>query len=219
MIDRITAALTAVALIAAPMAHADTPTPLQVLDSLLIKPAASMDGYSRDKFGPAWTDDNDDPLGHNHCDTRDDILRRDLTDVVRSGCKVKSGLLISPYTGEPVEFKRGVKTSGAVQIDHLVPLADAWRTGAQELSENVRTDLANDPENLIAVDGPSNDRKSDQDASQWLPPNSAFHCEYVERQVDVKARYHLWVTPAEHDAMALTLSHCEKSTFTKGVVH
>jgi hypothetical protein len=209
VIARFTAALMAVALTAAPMVHADTPAPLQVLNSLNVKPAASMDGYSRDRFGAPWTDDNDDPLGHNHCDTRDDILARDLTDTVRHGCKVMSGLLISPYTGEPVEFKRGVKTSGAVQIDHIVPLADAWRTGAQNLSESMRIDLANDPENLIAVDGPSNDRKGDQDASQWLPPETSFQCAYVERQIDVKAQYRLWVTQPEHDAIARILSNCK----------
>lgn len=208
MIARLIAALTAVTLIAAPVLHAGKPTPLQMLNSLDIKPAASMDGYGRERFGPAWTDDNDNPGGHNHCDTRNDILARDLTDTVRHGCKVMSGLLISPYTGEPVEFVRGVKTSGAVQIDHIVPLADAWRTGAQALSESMRVDLANDPENLVAVDGPSNDRKSDKDSSEWLPPNKSFQCEYVERQVGVKVQYRLWVTPAEHDAMAQVLSNC-----------
>lgn len=207
MITQLTAALTAIALLAAPMAHA-APTPLQVLDSLDVKPAASMDGYSRQQFGMPWTDDNDAPGGHNHCDTRDDILRRDLTDVVRRGCKVISGLLISPYTGEPVQFIRGVKTSSAVQIDHIVPLADAWRTGAQNLSPSMRVDLANDPENLVAVDGPSNDKKSDKDASEWLPPNPGFHCEYVQRQIDIKARYRLWTVPAEHDALARELTHC-----------
>ena len=209
MIARFFAALTAATLIAAPLAHGDTPTPMQVLDSLNVKPAAPMDGYSRDRFGAPWTDNNDNPLGHNHCDTRDDILARDLTNIVHHGCKVISGLLISPYTGEPVEFKRGVKTSGAVQIDHIVPLADAWRTGAAKLSEKTRIDLANDPENLLAVDGRSNTSKSDKDASEWLPAEKSYHCTYVERQVDIKARYHLWVTQPEHDAMARVLSNCK----------
>lgn len=208
MIFRFSATLVAVALAVAPVAHA-APTPMQVLNSLYVKPEASMDGYSRDKFGPPWTDNNNDSLGHNHCDTRDDILARDLTDIVRKGCKVMSGWLISGYTGEPVEFKRGVKTSGAVQIDHIVPLADAWRTGAQNLSEKTRIDLANDPENLIAVDGASNDRKGGKDASQWLPPNKSFQCEYVERQIDVKTRYRLFVTKPEHDAMAAVLTNCK----------
>lgn len=198
-----------IALIAVPTAHADKPTPLMMLNSLSVKPAGSMDGYSRDKFGAPWTDDNDGSLGHNRCDTRDDILARDLTDIVRKGCKVMSGWLISKYTGEPVEFKRGVKTSTAVQIDHIVPLADAWRTGAAELSEKTRIDIANDPENLIAVDGKSNNDKRDKDASQWLPPAESFRCEYVERQIDVKTRYHLAVTQPEHDAMARVLSGCK----------
>lgn len=207
MIARFTAALAAVALIAAPVAHC-APTPIQVLNSLSIGPAAPMDGYSREQFGPAWTDRNDDELGHNGCDTRDDILARDLTDVVKRGCKVMSGWMVSPYSGIPVEFKRGVNTSTAVQIDHIVPLADAWRTGAQKLSENTRTDLANDPENLIAVDGRSNTQKSDKDASEWLPPNTAFRCEYVQRQIDVKARYRLFLVPAEKAAMKKVLKSC-----------
>lgn len=209
MIGRILAALTALTLTAAPIANADKPTPLMMLNSLSVKPAGPMDGYSRDAFGPPWTDDNDGSLGHNHCDTRDDILARDLTDVVRRGCKVMSGWLISPYSGTPVEFKRGIKTSGAVQIDHIVPLADAWRTGAAQLSEKTRIDIANDPENLIAVDGRSNTQKSDKDASQWLPPAESFRCEYVERQIDVKTRFHLFVTQPEHDAMAKVLSSCK----------
>lgn len=204
MLRRVTAVLLACGLVAAP-ARAD----VSALDALPVHPGASMDGYSRDQFGRAWTDDNDDELGHNHCDTRDDILARDLTDVVLQGhCKVMEGVLHDPYTGQVIEFRRGPATSTKVQIDHIVPLADAWRTGAQKLTIEQRTNLANDPRNLLAVDGRANNAKSDQDASQWLPPNPAFHCAYVKKQIEVKAIYHLWVAPEEKDAMRKVLSSC-----------
>lgn len=195
-------------LMAVPSARAD----VVALDSLPVHPSASMDGYSRDQFGRAWTDDNDDELGHNHCDTRDDILARDLTDVVRQGsCVVMWGVLDDPYTGRVIVFHHGPKTSAQIQIDHVVPLADAWRTGAQQLTPEIRTNLANDPRNLLAVEGRANTVKSDQDASQWLPPNSAFHCTYVDKQISIKAAYHLWVTPEEKDAMRKVLSSCKNA--------
>jgi hypothetical protein len=95
-----------------------------------------------------------------------------------------------------------------VQIDHVVPLADAWQKGAQQWSPAKRIDFANDPLNLLAVDGPTNQAKSDGDAATWLPPNKAYRCAYVTRQVAVKARYGVWVTQAEHDAIARILSRC-----------
>ncbi len=168
--------------------------------------AASMAGYSRARFGPAWED-----VDHNRCDTRNDILRRDLTRVVlRAGsrCVVSSGILHDPYTGRTIRFVRGVRTSLAVQIDHVVALADAWRTGAARWAPARRLAYANDPLVLLAVDGPSNEAKGDDDASAWLPPNRAFDCPYVARQVAIKTRYRLWVTAAERAAMTRTLSAC-----------
>jgi hypothetical protein len=180
-------------------------TAVALLASLPVKPALPITGYNRTgDFGAAWLDEN-----HNGCDTRDDILTRDLTDAMRSGaCRVLTGTLVSPYTGAAIHFVRGVKTSALVQIDHLVALGDAWQTGAQALTQAQRLDLANDPIELMAVDGRSNDEKSDKDASQWLPPNASFDCVYVARQISVKATYSLWVTPAEHDAMARVLTTC-----------
>ena len=138
--------------------------------------------------------------GHNGCDTRNDILRRDLTDIVikpgTHGCTVASGVLHDPYTNTFITFTRGVTTSAAVQIDHVVALGDAWQTGAQQLSLAVRTNMANDPLELLAVSGPTNEQKGDADAASWLPPNKAFRCSYVAIQVAVKIRYHLWVTPS-----------------------
>jgi hypothetical protein len=179
---------------------------------LPVKGRAPLTGYSRAQFGPAWTDDVTVPDGHNGCDTRNDILRRDLTAVVikagTAGCVVSSGLLHDPYTGTVIAFTRGVSTSDAVQIDHVVALGDAWQTGAQQLNLAVRTNMANDPLELLAVSGPINEQKGDADAASWLPPNKAFRCSYVARQVAVKMAYHLWVTPAEHDAIARVLATC-----------
>jgi hypothetical protein len=171
-----------------------------------------MTGYTREQFGPAWTDDNDDPLGHNGCDTRNDILRRDLMlkkiDPDTFGCVVLTGLLRDPYMSGTIHFHRGETSSLAVQIDHVVALGDAWQKGAQQLSVATRTNLANDPLNLLAVDGPTNESKGAGDAATWLPPNKAYRCSYVARQIAVKARYHLWLTQAEHDAMAHVLQSC-----------
>lgn len=173
-----------------------------------------MTGYSRAQFGQAWTDDVNVADGHNGCDTRNDILRRDLTNIVLKpgthGCVVARGVLHDPYTRTVIVFVRGLTTSSAVQIDHVVSLADAWQTGAQRLSFAVRTDLANDPLNLLAVSGAANEQKSDSDAASWLPPNKAFRCTFVAIQVAVKIRYHLWVTPAEHVAIARVLSACPR---------
>lgn len=194
----------------APRSAADPDTAaLAELAQLPIADAAPKAGYSREQFGPPWTDHNDDEFGENGCDTRDDILARDLTDTVRAGrCTVVSGTLADPYTGATIKFQRGQLTSGRIQIDHLVALGDAWVTGAQALSLRERINLANDPRNLLAVDGPANEAKHDLDAAGWLPPNTAFRCTYVADQITVKATYHLWVTPAEHDAMAAVLSDC-----------
>jgi hypothetical protein len=90
----------------------------------------------------------------------------------------------------------------------VVALSDAWQKGAQQLSTEMRTAFANDPLNLLATDGPTNTQKGDGDAATWLPPNKGFRCEYVARQVSVKARYGLWVTQAEHDTSAGILASC-----------
>lgn len=184
----------------------------QVLATIPIKGRAPKTGYDRGQFGPAWTDDVDVADGHNGCDTRNDILKRDLTRVAfrpdTHGCVVASGVLVDPYTGRRIDFLRGQRTSIAVQIDHVVALSDAWQTGAQQLDERRRRDLANDPMNLLAVDGPTNEAKRDSDAATWLPPDKGFRCRYVAIQTWVKARYHLWMTPAEHDAIARILTGC-----------
>jgi hypothetical protein len=124
------------------------------------------------------------------------------------GCVVVTGTLADPYTARAIRFRRGITTSEAVQIDHVVALSDAWQTGAQYWPRELRVDFANDPLNLLAVDGATNEAKGDRDAASWLPPNKAYRCAYVARIVAVKARYRLWVTPAEHDAILRVLSSC-----------
>ncbi|MGN6608869.1 MAG: HNH endonuclease family protein [Jatrophihabitans sp.] len=186
-------------------------TALAALGTLPVKGRAPMTGYDRALFGTTWTDDNDAPDGHNGCDTRNDILRRDLTDLVikpdTHGCVALAGTLHDPYTGRVIDFVRG-PGSIRVQIDHVVALGDAWQTGAQQLALDQRVALANDPLELLAVDGPTNQAKGDGDAATWLPPDKGFRCAYVARQVAVKRKYHLWVTPAEHDAIARVLARC-----------
>ena len=182
------------------------------LDRLPVKGRAPKTGYSRDAFGPSWTDDVDVAGGHNGCDTRNDVLRRDLTAVRLKagtrGCVVLAGALADPYTGRTISFVRGRASSARVQTDHVVALGDAWVTGAQQLTASQRTALANDPLELLAVDGPTNSAKRDADAASWLPPNKAFRCAYVARQVAVKARYRLWVTSAEKASIARVLGTC-----------
>jgi hypothetical protein len=185
-----------------------------VLARINVKGRAPATGYDRAAFGQAWTDDVDVPFGHNGCDTRNDVLRRDLTGVVLKpdthGCVVLTGTLHDPYTGRDIAFVRGVGTSIAVQIDHVVALADAWQTGAQYWTPQRRTDFANDPLELLAVDGPANEAKGAGDAATWLPPDKAYRCAYVARQVAVKAKYRLWMTPAERDASARVLARCPR---------
>ncbi|WP_101847487.1 GmrSD restriction endonuclease domain-containing protein [Zhihengliuella sp. ISTPL4] len=188
-------------------------TAIEVLETLPVKGRAAKTGYDRDLFGQRWLD-----VDRNGCDTRNDILARDLTAISRSGvCRVVSGTLADPFTGQAISFVRGQGTSELVQIDHVVALSDAWQKGAQQLTADQRLTFANDPLNLLAVDGSANAQKGDGDAATWLPKNTGFRCEYVARQVAVKATYGLWVTQAEHDAIARVLSTCpEEPVLTSG---
>nr|WP_082908619.1 HNH endonuclease family protein [Dietzia timorensis] len=182
------------------------------LPMLEVKGRAPKTGYERELFGQAWSDDVTVAGGHNGCDTRNDILARDLDNIVfKEGtrdCVVLTGTLADPFSAELIEFQRGKGTSQAVQIDHMVALSDAWQKGAQQLSEEERRNFANDPLNLQAVKGSLNSQKGDGDAATWLPPNVGYRCEYVARQIVVKQEYRLWVTAAERDAMDRELSRC-----------
>ena len=190
-----------------------TNTAAALLEQLPVKGRAPKTGYSRDQFGDGWKDPD-----RNGCDARNDILARDMPDEVKDGpCKVLSGTIHDPYTGKTINFVRGNDTSMAVQIDHRVALSNAWQTGAQQLSFDRRVELANDPLNLIAVDGPTNGQKSDGDAATWMPPQRGYWCEYVTAQVQVKAKYGLWVTQPEKDAIVRALATCDGSGLTAEV--
>lgn len=178
-----------------------------VLEKIAVKGRAPKTGYERTQFGDGW----DTRQG---CDMRNIILQRDLTNVQadESGCKVVGGQLNDPYTGKQVTFLRGETTSDDVQIDHVIALSNAWQTGAQGLTAEQRRAFANDPLELLAVDGQANQQKSDGDAATWLPSNKAFRCQYVARQIAVKVKYQLWVTTTEKDAMLHVLSSCPGQT-------
>lgn len=174
----------------------------EALNTLAVKGRAPKTGYARTQFGNGW-----EKTGG--CDTRNTILYRDLISAsVNDACQVTRGTLHDPYTAKTIEFSRGASTSASVQIDHVVALGDAWQKGAQQLTLAERTQLANDPLELLAVDGPANQQKSDSDAASWLPPNKPFRCQYVARQIAVKMKYRLWVTAAEKDAMTRVLATC-----------
>ena len=189
-----------------PVTATDLAEARAALDGLPVKGRAPKTGYERSAFGAAWTD-----VDHNGCDTRNDILRRDLVDLTfkegTDGCTVLTGSLTDPYGGEVIAFERGERSS-EVQIDHVVALSDAWQKGAQQWTDEVRTAFANDPANLLAVDGSLNQQKGAGDAATWLPPRKAYRCVYVVRQIRVKAAYGLWVTSAEQEAMSRELDRC-----------
>ena len=178
-----------------------------LLETLAVKGRAPKTGYSREEFGQTWADVN-----RNGCDTRNDILKRDLTSITYKAktrdCVVLTGVLLDKYSGETINFVRGNISSMDVQIDHVVALSNAWQTGAFKLTKIERTALANDPLNLFAVKGRLNSQKSDGDAATWLPPLKSFRCAYVAQQIAVKAKYSLWVTAPEKSAMVGILAKC-----------
>ena len=178
-----------------------------VLETLAVKGRAPKTGYTRAQFGPAWAD-----VDRNGCDTRNDILKRDLTSITyrakTRNCVVESGTLVDRYSGETINFVKGNISSMEVQIDHVVALSNAWQTGAFKLTADQRKALSNDPLNLFAVKGRLNSQKGDGDAATWLPPLKSFRCAYVAQQIAVKAKYSLWVVPPEKAAMVSILAKC-----------
>ncbi len=172
----------------------------EALNLLEVKGRAPKTGYTRDQFGDGWGT-------LQGCDLRNVILARDLKEItVNDACRVLTGTLADPYTGKEVIFARS--NAQGVQIDHVVALSDAWQKGAQLLTLEQRTAFANDPLELLAVDGAANQQKGDGDAATWLPANKAFRCEYVARQIAIKRKYVLWVTEGEKTAMQQVLATC-----------
>ena len=175
-------------------------------------------GYDREEFeeqGQSWSD-----VDGNNCGTRDDILARDLTNVTKKdGCRVASGTLNDPYTGTVIDFVRGTDTDndGGIQIDHVVALSNAWKSGASGWTHEQRVAYANDPYVLLAVDDQANQDKRDYAADRWLPSNTGYRCDYVARQIGIKSKYRLTVTYAERDAMNRVLATCPAQTVPAGV--
>jgi hypothetical protein len=209
----------------------DAAAAVAALPALPVAAEGPLAGYDRDcgpgdgcVFGPAWTDDVDVAGGHNGCDTRNDLLTRDLRDGQVDGvpvvkryrepgrCVVLEGVLADPYTGRTIHFTK--ERADAVQIDHVVALATAWRTGATAWSQQQRVDFANDPRNLLVVDGPTNQAKGDATADEWLPPNGSYHCEYARIVITVKNVYGLAVTASERTALQSVLNRCSPPAFT-----
>lgn len=174
---------------------------VDTLTELQIKGRAPKTDYRRAQFGDGWRKTGD-------CTTRELILARDIKDAKIENCKVLNGTLEDPYTGKTILFIRGPETSDDVQIDHIVALSDAWQKGAQNLTFAEREELANDPLELVAVDGQTNQDKGASDAATWLPQNKAYRCSYIARQIAIKKKYSLWVTQSEAEAMKNVLKTC-----------
>jgi hypothetical protein len=171
--------------------------------------------YHRDAFGDTWTDDNPAPGGHNGCDTRNDILDRDLVDktyvsIKRCPTAVATGTLHDPYTNDTIAFVRGAQVGAAVQIDHIVPLALAWDLGARNWTDDMRLRFANDPANLIAVQGQANQDKGDKEPALWMPPNSAFRCQYAMQFIAVLRGYALPIDEPSADVLRQAADTCPK---------
>ena len=175
---------------------------IEVLERLEVKGRAPKTGYSREEFYKNWPNVDG-------CSLRQRIIKREFGEsAVLDGCDVVAGEFEEPYTGKYLKFNSKAEISKGIQIDHVVALSDAWQKGAQYMEKSVRYEMATDPLNLLAVDGPANQGKSDGDAATWLPPNKKFRCQYVARQVSVKYKYKLWVTEAEKTAIHDILVTC-----------
>ncbi len=188
----------------------------------------SYAGQRDELFGNAWSFDFD----NNGCDARNDMLARDLTAISLRGteCTVLTGTLLDPYTGETIDFTRGISTSSEVQIDHLLPLKAVYATGGQQWTPEKRAAIANDPINLLAVMGSENGSKSDSLPSDWLPgfypdvsdrhdsgqrvvwddlpTDTTLQCWYVQELLPVFVAYELGVTLQDRVAMSTVLETC-----------
>ena len=175
------------------------------IETLAVKGRAAKTGYDRSSFSH-WRDPD-----RNGCDARNDILRRDLTNLLiksdSNGCKVLGGVLADPYSGKNIDFVFG---ASLIDIDHVVALSNAWQTGAFQFTSEIRLQFANDPLNLLAVSASLNRQKGDGDAATWLPPTKSYRCQYVARQIAVKKKYGLWITKPEKVAMSTLLAKCPK---------
>ncbi|MDN3023102.1 HNH endonuclease family protein [Streptomyces sp. S.PB5] len=190
--------------LAALTSEADRSKARALIEKVETKGRGPKTGYDRDEFGYAWMDSAPGgiPFSRNGCDTRNDLLKRDGDDVrFRSGsdCVVVSMTLADPYTGKEIDWVKSRAT--AVQIDHVMPLSYDWQMGASRWDKGKREDIANDPLNLIPVDGPANSSKGDSGPASWLPPNKSIRCSYSVRFAQVSLKYELPVTKADKEMM------------------
>lgn len=185
------------------VASKDSPA-LAAAKMLVVKGRAPKTGYARSEFGTAWKD-----VDHNGCSTRNDVLARDFDNATTTdGCKVSGGDFTDPYSGESfhVTCRVGSGCVSSFDVDHAVPLSDAWQKGAQYWTKAKREQIANDPLNLVVTTAHLNRQKSDSDAASWLPPKRSYWCKYVARQVAVKRKYGVWMTSAEKATIVNILS-------------
>lgn len=192
---------------------AESATAASELDELLVMVKDHRPGPEPETFD--WRADVDG----NGCDTRNDVLRRDLNNITLAadgdGCIVTSGDLDDDYLGDSYSYELG---STAVDIDHIVSRSNAWQTGGAELSDEALQEFGNDPLNLLTVSSDLKRQKGGGDAATWLPPNEEYQCEYASRQVAVKHKYGLWVTSPEKDALQRVLDNCgEQPAFAEGL--
>ena len=173
-----------------PIPRVQRPAALTKINEVQTKGRGARTGYLRAEFGSSWTDNSQAPFSGDGCYTRDNILMRDLVDFAkRDRCVVVSGTLPDPFTGQLLPFSKS--DAAAIQIDHVVPLSLAWQMGADGWSREKRTDFANDPLNLLAVEGRANGQKSDSGPASWLPANKSIRCAYVTRMAQVSIKYQL----------------------------
>ncbi|WP_157641424.1 HNH endonuclease family protein [Longispora albida] len=189
---------------APPVAAAEA---LSLLAGLRQETQSHWESYDRRAFGePLWTDDTDAPDGGNGCDTRDDVLRRDIPDGDHgTGCGVRAGTLRDPYTGRELYYDR--RQASEIETDHVVALGAAWRSGAWAWEPQRRRAFANDTGNLLAVSRAANQEKRSQTPDNWRPRRE-FWCGYASRYTMIKSRYELSVTATERDALADMLGTC-----------
>ncbi|GII86484.1 lipoprotein [Sphaerisporangium siamense] len=181
----------------------DRAAAVKLIDKVPTKGRGAKTGYDREDFGYAWADNAEDiPFARNGCDTRNDILKRDGKDLkYRSGsnCVLVSMTLEDPYTGKTIEWSKS--DAAEVQIDHVMPLSYDWQMGASRWSKAERMRIANDPLNLLPVDGSANSSKGDSGPATWLPPSKTIRCAYAVRFAQVALKYDLPVTAPDKDAM------------------
>ncbi|MEU6559723.1 HNH endonuclease family protein [Nocardia nova] len=194
-----------------------------LLAKLVVAPEAPMTGYSREKF-PHWDQDTPDHgfgdkfAQYAKCTTRDVMMLRDATGSVTldaSTCKLSVGKdggwrdrygVLDAKTGKLKPYKWITDPAG-VDAEHIVPLAEAWRSGAQSRDTDTRRNIANDAVNLVASDPSANRSKGDQDAANYIPPG-VFHCEYVQRYISIKVKYALNIDEAEQKALRTAVDDC-----------